>query len=52
LYAGRIAIRNLTLKDASIDFAVNQDGEALSLQVLRTKGDLQISLLFDANAPY
>jgi hypothetical protein len=48
--AGRIIVRNLTLGDASIDFAVSQDGEAAAVQVLRTTGDLQISLLFDANA--
>ena len=43
-------MRNLTLGDASIDFALCQDGEAVSVQVLRTTGDLQVSLLFDANA--
>jgi glycogen debranching enzyme len=48
--AGRVVIRNLTLGDASIDFALSQDGSAVSVQVLRTRGDLQISLLFDANA--
>ena len=48
--AGRIVIRNLTLGDANIDFAVCQDGEAVSVQVLRTAGDLQVSLLFDARA--
>jgi glycogen debranching enzyme len=48
--AGRIVVRNLTLGDASIDFALSQEGNAVSVQVLRTRGDLQISLLFDANA--
>ena len=48
--AGRIVVRNLALADASIDFALSQDGSAVSVQVLRTRGDLQISLLFDANA--
>jgi len=48
--AGRIIVRNLRLADASIDFALSQDGSAVSVQVLRTRGDLQISLLFDANA--
>jgi glycogen debranching enzyme len=50
--AGRIIVRNLTLGDASIDFALCQDGNAVSVQVLRTRGDLQISLLFDANAEH
>ena len=31
---------------------VCQDGEAVSVQVLRTSGDLQISLLFDATADH
>ena len=48
--AGRITIRNLALGEARIDFAVCQEGEGVSVQVLRTTGDLQISLLFDANA--
>jgi len=43
-------VRNLTLAQASIDFAISQEGKAVSVQVLRTRGDLQISLLFDANA--
>jgi glycogen debranching enzyme len=47
--AGRIIVRNLALGDAKIDFAVCQEGEGVSVQVLRTIGDLQISLLFDAN---
>ena len=47
--AGRIVVRNLALGDAKIDFAVCQEGEGVSVQVLRTIGDLQISLLFDAN---
>jgi hypothetical protein len=50
LSAGRVVVRNLTLAQASIDFAISQEGKAVSLQVLRTRGDLQISLLFDANA--
>jgi glycogen debranching enzyme len=47
---GRIIIRNLALGDANIDFAVCQEGDAVSIEVLRTAGDLQISLIFDANA--
>jgi glycogen debranching enzyme len=46
--AGRIIIRNLALGDARIDFAVWQEGEAVSVQVLHAVGDLQISLLFGA----
>jgi hypothetical protein len=48
--AGEITIRNLRLGEASTDFAVRQDGEAISLQVLRTTGDLQVSLDFDSKA--
>jgi glycogen debranching enzyme len=50
--AGRIIVRNLTLGDANIDFAVSQDGEAVAVQVLRTTGDVQISLLFDPKAKH
>jgi glycogen debranching enzyme len=48
--AGTITVRNLALGDAKIDFAVWQDGDGVSVQVLRNVGDLQISLLFGANA--
>ena len=48
--AGRVIVHNLTLGEASIDFAMSQEGNAVSVQVLRTRGDLQISLLFDASA--
>jgi glycogen debranching enzyme len=48
--AGRVVVRNLTLGDASIDFALSQDDNTVSVQVLRARGDLQISLIFDAHA--
>lgn len=47
-FAGEIVIRNLRLGDASADFAVRQQDDAISLQVLRVTGDLQVSLVFDA----
>src|SRR5262245_18409011 len=50
LSAGRVIVRNLTLAEASINFAMFHEGNAVSVQVLRRRGDLQISLLFDANA--
>jgi glycogen debranching enzyme len=48
--AREIAIRNLALGDARIDFTVRQNGEAISLEVLRTVGDLRVSLVFDESA--
>jgi glycogen debranching enzyme len=44
---GDITIRNLRLGDATADFAVRQDGGAISLQVLRATPGLQVSLIFD-----
>ena len=49
-FAGDITIRNLTLGDASADIAVRRDGDAISLHVLRTSGDLQVSLVFNSSA--
>ncbi|HYN27444.1 MAG TPA: amylo-alpha-1,6-glucosidase, partial [Burkholderiales bacterium] len=46
-FVGDITIRNLRLGDASADFAVRQDGGAISLQVLRATPGLQVSLVFD-----
>jgi glycogen debranching enzyme len=46
----RIAVRNLRLNDASIDFAVTREGAGLSAQVLRTAGDLQLCLRLEAQA--
>jgi glycogen debranching enzyme len=45
--ADRITIRNLGLADARVDFALCQDGDAVSVQVLRTTGEVQISMIFD-----
>jgi glycogen debranching enzyme len=47
--AGRIIVRNLSLRGGQIDFAVSRAGEAVAVEVLRTVGDLQVSL-FGANA--
>jgi glycogen debranching enzyme len=44
--AGDIIIRNLVLGSSSADFVVRHDGGAVSLQVLRTSGDLQVSLVY------
>ena len=49
-FAGDITVRNLSLAGASVDFVVRQDGEAISLQVLRTRGDLQVSLVFNSQS--
>jgi glycogen debranching enzyme len=49
-FAGDITVRNLSLSGASVDFLVRQDGEAISLQVLRTRGDLQVSLVFNSHS--
>jgi glycogen debranching enzyme len=44
-FAGDIIIRNLSLGGASADIAVRLDGQATSLHVMRTSGDLQVSLI-------
>jgi glycogen debranching enzyme len=49
-FAGDIVVHNLSLAGASADFLVRQDGEAISLQVLRTRGNLQVSLVFNSGA--
>ena len=46
-FVGDITVRNLRLADASVDFVVRQDGEGIALQVLRVRGDVQVSLLLD-----
>jgi glycogen debranching enzyme len=50
--AGRIIVRNLALGDARLDFALRQDGDRVLLEVLRTTGGLQVSLLFDADGAH
>ncbi|TDX64856.1 glycogen debranching enzyme [Methylosinus sp. sav-2] len=48
LSAGEIVIRNLSLGEARVDLALKQDARsAISLHVLRTIGDVQVSLVFD-----
>ena len=46
-FASKVTIRNLTLGGASVDIAMRQDDHAVSLQVLRTAGDLHAALIFD-----
>ena len=46
-FAGDIIIRNLSLGAASADLAIRQHGRTVSLQVLRTRGDLHVSLVFN-----
>jgi glycogen debranching enzyme len=48
-FVGDILIRNLRLGEATADFAVRQDGGAISLQVLRATAGLQVSLVFDTS---
>jgi len=46
--AGEIVIRGLSLGEARVDLALRQDARsAISLHVLRTIGDVQVSLVFD-----
>jgi len=47
---GDIVIRNLRLGDGSADFAVRQERNGISLQILRVTGNLQVSMVFDASA--
>jgi glycogen debranching enzyme len=49
-FAGDVIVRNLTLGETCTDFALRQDNNAISLQVLRTTGDLQVSLVFDGRS--
>ncbi len=46
---GEITIRNLKLRDASADFRVRYEGgKAVSLQILRTSGEISVAVRFDA----
>jgi glycogen debranching enzyme len=45
--AGRVVVRNLSLGNTTSDFALCQDGGAVSLQVLRTRGEVQLSVVLD-----
>jgi glycogen debranching enzyme len=47
-FAGNVIVRNLSLDGASADLAIRQDGETTSLHVLRTRGDLEVTLIYDA----
>jgi glycogen debranching enzyme len=47
--AGEIVVRNLRLGEASADFAVRQEGQAVSLQVLRTIGNIRVALVVDTD---
>ena len=44
---GQLTVRNLALGGASIDFAVRQSGEAVTVDMKRSTGDLQLALVMD-----
>ena len=49
--AGDITVRNLTVGTGRVDFMLRRDDRtAVSLEVLRVEGDVQISLVFDPGA--
>jgi hypothetical protein len=49
--AGDIVVRNLKVGGARADFALRHDSRtAVCLEVLRTQGDVQISLVLDPGA--
>lgn len=48
-FVGDVTVRNLRLADASVDFVVRQNDGAISLQVLRVRGDVRVSLLVDGS---
>jgi hypothetical protein len=48
---GDVTVYNLRLGRASADFTVRQESrDAVSLQVLRTTGPVEVSLLFNSDA--
>jgi glycogen debranching enzyme len=48
--AGAITLRNVTLGDASVDFTVHPSPGGIALEVLRTKGNLRISVVISPQA--
>jgi glycogen debranching enzyme len=48
--AGAITLRNVTLGDASADFTVHPSPGGIALEVLRTKGNLRISVVISPQA--
>jgi hypothetical protein len=42
-----VSVRNLSLGGASIDFAVRRSGEAVTVDMKRSTGDLQLALVMD-----
>jgi len=44
-------LRNVTLGNASADFTVRPSIGGVALEVLRTRGDLRISLVIDDSPP-
>jgi glycogen debranching enzyme len=49
-FVGDVTVRQLFLGDASADFIVRQEGKSVLLQVLHTRGDLQVSLIVGPSA--
>ena len=45
-FLGHLILRNLQLKDASVDLIVRRHGDEVSMELLRTSGKIQVSALF------
>ncbi len=42
-----VTLRNLTLRDASVDLAVHRHGETASVEVIRSEGNVRVSVVYD-----
>jgi glycogen debranching enzyme len=45
-FLGHLILRNLQLRDASVDLIVRRHGDEVSMELLRTSGKIQVSALF------
>jgi glycogen debranching enzyme len=46
-FLDNLLLRNVRLCDASVDLLVHRDGDAVSVEVIRAKGEIRVSVVYD-----
>jgi glycogen debranching enzyme len=50
-FLDNVLLRNVRLCGASVDLMVHRDGDAVSVEVIRTDGVIRVSVVYDYSAP-
>jgi glycogen debranching enzyme len=49
-FLDHVLLRNVRLREASVDLMIHRDGDAVSVEVIRTHGVIRVSVVYDSVA--